>query len=107
LYYCDQPIDDAAVTRFVLMNCLDSLHQGSPTWYPQAPGRLRACSKNSISMINVFTLMNINTRIIENKLSKFFISEVYIKLVALRINRCTRSCSQFQKGWWPLLYTVL
>jgi len=30
-------------------------------------------------------------------LSKNFISEVCIKLVALRINRCTRSSSQFQK----------
>jgi len=27
---------------------------------------------------------------------------VCIKLVALRINRYTRSSSQFQKGWWPL-----
>ena len=32
-------------------------------------GRLRACSKNNISMINVFTLTNINTKIIESKLS--------------------------------------
>jgi len=38
-------------------------------------------------MINVFTLTNINTKIIEGKLSKIFISEVCIKLVALRINR--------------------
>jgi len=30
-------------------------------------------------------------------------SEGCIKLVALRINRCTRSSSQFQKGWWPLV----
>jgi len=49
-------------------------------------------------MINVFTLMNINTNIIEGKLSKICISNVYIKLVALRINRYTRSSSQFQKG---------
>jgi len=28
---------------------------------------------------------------------------VYIKLVALRINRYTRSSSQFQKSWWPLI----
>jgi len=55
-------------------------------------------------MINVFTLKNINTKIIEGKLSKMFISELYISLVALRINRYTRSSSQFQKGWWPLLY---
>jgi len=26
-----------------------------------------------------------------------------IKLVALCTNRYTRSSSQFQKGWWPLL----
>ena len=62
-------------------------------------GRPRACSKNDISMINAFTLTNINTKIIESKLSKIFFSEVYIKLVALRINRYTRSSSQFQKGW--------
>jgi len=37
-------------------------------------------------------------------LSKIYISEVCIKLVALRINRYTRSSSQFQKGWWPLHY---
>jgi len=47
-------------------------------------------------MINVFTLTNINTKIIEGKLSKIFISEVRIILVVLRINRCTSS-SQFQK----------
>jgi len=28
---------------------------------------------------------------------------VCIKLVAVRVNRYTRSSSQFQKGWWPLL----
>jgi len=54
-------------------------------------------------MINLFTLTNINTKIIEVKLSKTFITEVCIKLVVLRINRRTRSNSQFQKGWWPLL----
>ena len=32
--------------------------------------RLWACSKTNISMINVFTLRNINTKIIEGKLSK-------------------------------------
>jgi len=32
-----------------------------------------------------------------------FIAGVHIKLVALRINRYTRSSSQSQKGWWPLL----
>jgi len=53
-------------------------------------------------MINVFTLTNINTKIIEGKLSKIVTSEVCIKLVALRINWYTRSWSQFQKGWWPL-----
>jgi len=70
-------------------------------------GRPRACSKNNISMINVvFTLTNINTKIIEGKLSKIFISEVRIKPVALRINRYTRSSSQFENGWWPLIGTV-
>jgi len=50
-------------------------------------------------MINVFTLMNINTKIVERKLSKIIISEVCIKLVAFRINQYTRSSSQFHKGW--------
>jgi len=54
-------------------------------------------------MIKAFTLTNINTKIIESKLSRIFISEVCVKAVALRINRYTRSSSQFQKGWWPLL----
>jgi len=44
-------------------------------------------------MINVITLTNINTKIIESNLSKIFISEVCIKLVALRINRYTGSNS--------------
>jgi len=29
---------------------------------------------------------------------------VRIKLVALHVNRYTRSSLQFQKGWWPLVY---
>jgi len=72
---------------------MDILEQGSPTWCP------RDFSKNNISMINIFTLTNINTTIIEGKLSKIFISEVCIKLVALRINRYTKSSSKFQKSW--------
>jgi len=43
--------------------------------------------------------MNINTKIVERKLSKIIISEVCIKLVAFRINQYTRSSSQFHKGW--------
>jgi len=35
-------------------------------------------------------------------LSKIFVSEVCIKLVALRINQYTRSSSHFQRGWWPM-----
>jgi len=58
-------------------------------------------------MINAFTLININTEIIDSKLNKTFISEVYIKLVAPCINWYTRSSSQFQKGWWPLHYKML
>jgi len=65
--------------------------------------RPRACSGNNNSMINVFTLTNINTKITEGKLSKTFISEVCIKLVALCINQYTRSSSEFQKGWLPLM----
>jgi len=49
--------------------------------------RPRTCSKHNISMINVFKLTNINTEIFEDKFSKIFISEVCIKLAALRINR--------------------
>ena len=51
---------------------------------------LRACSKNNISMISVFTLRSIlivNTKIIKGKLSNIFISEACIKLIALCINR--------------------
>jgi len=36
-------------------------------------------------------------------LSKIFISEVCIKLVALRINLNTRSSSQLEKGWRSLV----
>jgi len=53
-------------------------------------------------MINIFTLTNITNKIIEDKISKVFISEVCINLVDPRVNRYTRSSSQFQKGWWPL-----
>jgi len=35
-------------------------------------GRPRGCSKNNISMINVFTLANINTKMIVSKLSNIF-----------------------------------
>jgi len=62
-------------------------------------GRPLACSKNNISMINVFTFTNINTKIIECKLSKIYISEVCNKQEALRIDRFTRSILQFQKVW--------
>jgi len=44
-------------------------------------------------MINIFTLTNINTKIIKGKLSKIFTSQVCIKLGALRINWYTRSSS--------------
>jgi len=46
-------------------------------------------------MISVFTLTNTNNKIIKGKLNKIFISEVCIKLVALRINQYTRSSLQF------------
>jgi len=36
---------------------------------------------------------------INSKLSNIFISEVCVKLVALRINLNTRSSSQLHKGW--------
>ena len=75
-------------------------------WCPRAPGRPRACSKNNISMINVFILKNINIKTSGSQLSKILISEVCIKLLDLRINRYTRSSSQFQKGCWPLPYTI-
>jgi len=59
-------------------------HVGSP----------RVCSKNSISMINVFA----NTKIIEGKYKNIFISEVFIKLVTHGNNRYTSSRAQFRKG---------
>jgi len=46
------------------------------------------------------------SNIIKDILNIFFISEVCIELVALRINRYPRSNPQFQKGWWHLLYPV-
>ena len=46
-----------------------------------------ACFKTNISMTNVFTSTNINTKIIEGKLSQICISEVRIKLADFRINR--------------------
>jgi len=63
------------------------INQESPTWCSWAPGHLWACFKNDISMVNAFTLTKINTKIIEGKVSKIFISEMCIKLVALCINR--------------------
>jgi len=51
-------------------------------------------------MINVFTLTNTDTTIIESKMSKTFSSEVYIKLVALHINTKRKSSSQFQNRNW-------
>jgi len=44
-------------------------------------GRPWACSKSDISMVNVFTLTNINTKIIKGKLKEIFILEVCIKLL--------------------------
>ena len=38
------------------------------------------------------------------KLSKLIVSEVCIKLVALRINWYPRSSSEFHKGWWPVVW---
>jgi len=70
------------------------LFQGSSTWWPLRQvtrkdhvGPPGACSENNISMINVFTLTNINTEVSEGKLHKNFISEVCMKLVALCIDR--------------------
>jgi len=60
----------------------------------------RTCCKNYISMISVFTLRNIlivNIKIIKGKLSNIFISEVYIKLVALCINQHERVALNFKK----------
>jgi len=79
-----------ALTFNILLFCICEavpLKQGPPTWCPRQVahkdhvGRPRACSKNNISIINVFTLMNINIKTMESKLSKIFISEVCIKLL--------------------------
>jgi len=72
--------------------------RGHPVARKDHVGRPRACSENNISMVDVFIFTNVNTKIIEGKLSKIFISEVCIKLVALRINLYTSS-SQFQQSW--------
>jgi len=56
-------------------------------WLPRTPGRPQACFKNGINMVSLFTQMNIinsiKNDIIKDKLSKFFISELCIKLVGL------------------------
>ena len=39
--------------------------------------RPRACSKNKIRMINVFTFTNINAKVTEAKLSNFYFRSVY------------------------------
>jgi len=41
---------------------------------------------------------------LKTNLAYFYFKNLCIKIVALRINRYTRSSSQFQKGWWPLVY---
>ena len=59
--------------------------------------RPRYSSKNNISMINTFTLTNINTEVIEAKLSKTLISEVCIKqepLALIRTQEVARSFKQ-------------
>jgi len=73
--------------------------QRKPDWVSKD---LKAFS-NDISMISVFTLTNINAKLIEGKLSKIFISEVCMKLVALRINRYTRSSSQLAISKWLVM----
>jgi len=60
-----------------------------------------ACFENIDRMINVFTLTNINSKIIKDNMNEIYISEVCIKLVSLRINRYTRSSSLFQKVGEP------
>ena len=109
--YCYVTNSVYSVTMTTIRHCSiielgGGFHSSSRPGHHQTSARhcLRACSKNNFSMINVFTLTNINTEII-GKLSIIYISEVYIKLVALRINRYQRRSSQFQKGWWPLHYS--
>jgi len=58
-------------------------------------------------MNNVFTLTNINTKILQDKFSKIFISEVCTKLVALRINRFTRSILSHCRWPWLVHCVVL
>jgi len=90
--------------------------QGLPTWSPRHQvvrtdlvGRPRACSDNSINMISVFALMNIvnfyEWHIIEDKLSKFLFQKCVYQTGNPSHESVPRSSSQFQKGWWPLLYT--
>jgi len=80
-------------------------HQVARTDHVGGP---RAWSKNCSNNVSAFIQMNIInfSNIIKDILNIFFISEVCIELVALRINRYPRSNPQFQKGWWHLLYPV-
>ena len=69
--------------------------RGHQVTYEVHVGHQRACSKNSVGMISIFTEMNIvdcNNNVMKGKLSKLFISEVHL-------NRYSKSSPQFQKGW--------
>ena len=58
-------------------------------------------SSNMLVLMMLIYISQVDTvyRSISSKLSKIFISEVCIKLVALSVNRYPRSSSQFHKVW--------
>jgi len=79
--------------------------QESPTLCPRTKSRshqdhvcrLRARSKNIISMINVFILMHINTKIIEGKLSKFLNRKFVSNLKPLALIATQKVARSFKK----------
>jgi len=88
-------------TGYLAANLL-SVDQEPPIWNQVAR---KACSENTVTMISVFTKMNIiyfiNHNITWDQLNHIFISEVCTKLSALGIE--SQSSFQFQKGLHPFI----
>ena len=116
--YCDATMKECTVTSQRMCTYCDATtkvytrgHQHGARGH-QVPreghvGRPRGCFENSVKMMGIVTWINIiNNNIIKDKLSKLFISEVCIKLVAHSVNRHPRISYRFYKGWWPLVYIV-
>ena len=104
-----KPIKEPVVTGLNIILVYRRGHQSGARGYQAArknhERRPRACSKNNISMVNVFTLTNINTKVIEGQLCKIFISEMCIKLVALPLTGAQEVARSFENisGPWYIV----